>query len=102
MLPRYMRGDEAPDEVLLLDEEQRPGLQAPDEQPAQQHRGGGRARHAEREHRQQRADVPAACAAVSGATTPSTRPGAELRAVARHALRHAVAHERRAAWRRRA
>ena len=49
------RGDETPDEVLLLDEEQRPRLEPPDHEAAQQHRRGGRARDAEREHRQERA-----------------------------------------------
>ena len=47
-------GDETPDEVLLLDEQQWSRLQAPDQQAAEQHGGGRRAGHAEREHRQQR------------------------------------------------
>ena len=47
-------GDQAPDEVLLFDEQQRPGLQPPDHQAAQQHRGRGRAGDAQRHHRQQR------------------------------------------------
>ncbi len=48
------RGDEPPHEVLLLDEQQRAGLQAPHHQPAEQHRGGAGAGNAERQHRQQR------------------------------------------------
>ena len=30
-------GDQAPDEILLLDEQQRSRLQSPDQQPAEQH-----------------------------------------------------------------
>ena len=48
-------GDQSPDEVLVLDEQQRPRLQPPDHQAAEQHRGGRRAGNAERQHRQQRA-----------------------------------------------
>ena len=47
------RGNQAPDEFLLLDEQHRAGLQAPDQEAAEQdgrRRGAG---HAEREHRQQ-------------------------------------------------
>ena len=48
------RRDEAPHEVLVLDEQQRSGVESPDHQAAQQDRRGARARNAEREHRQQR------------------------------------------------
>ena len=48
-------GDEPPHEFLLLDEEQRSRLEAPDQQAAQQHGGGRRAGNAERDHRQERA-----------------------------------------------
>ena len=46
------RGDQPPDEILLIDEQHRPGVQSPDHQPA--HHDGGRrgAGNAEREHRQ--------------------------------------------------
>jgi len=67
------RGNQAPDEFLLFDEQHRSGLQAPDQEAAEQQPPPSRARHAQRKHRQQRR-VPAACAAVSGATTPSISP----------------------------
>src|SRR3989442_12974812 len=47
------RGDQAPDEALVLDEEERPGVQAPHHQAAEQDRRRARARDAEREHGQQ-------------------------------------------------
>ncbi len=53
------RGDQAPDEILLVDEQHRPGIEAPDHQAAHHDRCGRRAGNAEREHRQQ-ALVPAA------------------------------------------
>ena len=86
------RGDQAPDEFLLFDEQHRPGLQAPDQEAAEQHRGGRRTGYAEREHRQQ------------GRGARGVRRGlrrdhafdlalAEIVAVLRHPLGDAVAHE---------
>src|SRR6266849_2102628 len=46
--------DQAPDEVLVLDEEERPGIESPHHQAAEEDRRRARARDAEREHRQQR------------------------------------------------
>src|SRR5712671_3794187 len=46
------RSDQAPDEALVLDEEERPRIEPPHHQPAEQDRGGARAGNAEREHRQ--------------------------------------------------
>ena len=48
------RGDQAPDEILVLDEQQRPGIEAPHHQAAEQDRRGAGAGNAERQHRQQR------------------------------------------------
>src|SRR6266702_497128 len=48
------RRDQAPDEALVLDEEQRPRVQAPHHQAAEQDRSRPRSRNAEREHRQKR------------------------------------------------
>lgn len=45
-------GDQAPDEVDLLDEQARSGLEPPDEQPGHDDRGGRRAGRAEGDHRQ--------------------------------------------------
>src|SRR5437773_3676279 len=47
------RSDQAPYEALVLDEEERPGVEAPNHQAAEQDRRRARARDAEREHRQQ-------------------------------------------------
>src|SRR6266699_495341 len=46
------RSDQAPDEALVLDEEERPGVQSPHHQAAEQDRRRARARDAEREHGQ--------------------------------------------------
>src|SRR6266478_1914821 len=48
------RRDQAPDEALVLDEEERPRVQPPHHQAAEQDRRRARARDAEREHRQER------------------------------------------------
>src|SRR5258705_11342160 len=48
------RCNQAPDEILVLDEQQRTGVEAPHHQPAEQDRRGAGAGNAEREHRQQR------------------------------------------------
>ena len=55
MFAHIHAGDQAPDEIFLLGEQrQRAGPRTPDQQAAKQHRGGRRAWHAERNHRQQR------------------------------------------------
>ena len=48
------RGDQAPDEILVLDEHQRTGIEPPDHQAAEQDRRRAGAGNAERQHRQQR------------------------------------------------
>src|SRR5260221_2083691 len=48
------RGDQSPDEALVLDEQERPRVQAPQRQAAEQDRRRARARDAESEHRQER------------------------------------------------
>src|SRR5262249_44919581 len=45
-------GDEAPDEVLLLDEQHRAGLETPDEEAAEQHGGGRGAGNPQGQHGQ--------------------------------------------------
>jgi hypothetical protein len=66
-------GDQAPHKVFLLDEQQRPRLQAPDQQSSEQHRRSRRAGMPSASIGN-KAEVPAACAAVSGAITPSIWP----------------------------
>ena len=68
-LPRYIEAIRPQTKILLLDEQHRPRLQAPD-QPAQQHRGVRQNREC-RASASAAAPSTAACAAVSGATTPS-------------------------------
>ena len=91
-LPRYMRGDQAPDEVRPLDEQHRAGVQAPDHQAAHHHRRRGRAGNAQRQHRQHGA---AAGRVVGGLRRDDALrlALAEARRVAREALGDAVAHE---------
>jgi len=78
----------------FLDEQQRPGLQPPDQEAPEQHRRGGEP-GTPSVIIGRSAAVPAACAAVSGATTPSTLPLPKILAVLGEAPRQAVAHERR-------
>ena len=63
----------APDEFLLLDEQQRAGMQAPDQQPPSSTAVVGEPGTLS-ESIGSNAEVPAACAAVSGAITPSISP----------------------------
>src|SRR5262245_36265517 len=87
------RGDQTPDELLLLDEQQRTRLQAPDQEAPEQHRRGRRARNAERQHGQQRRGA----GRMRGGFRRDHAfdlAAAEPLAVLRHALGDAVAHER--------
>ena len=54
MLPRYIEAMRPQTKLLLLDEQQRPGVQSPNHEAAEENRGGAGARDAERQHRQER------------------------------------------------
>ena len=85
-------GDQAPDELLLLHEQERPRLKAPDQEAAEQHRGGGRARDAERQHGQERRGAGGVRCGF-GRQHALDLPLPEIGAPAREALGDAVAHE---------
>ena len=69
------RSDEAPDEFLVLDEEHGAGDSAPSRRAAQQdRRSAGPGNPCGAPAQEAMAEVPEACAAVSGAKTPSMRP----------------------------
>ena len=86
-------GNQAPDEIFLLLEEQRPGLQAPYQQAAEQHGGSRRSGDTQCQHRQQRRRTGCVRGRFRCDHTFDFAL-AEVRAIGRHALGHAITHER--------
>src|SRR5437879_10355491 len=92
-MPEVDAGDEAPDEVGVLDEKDRPWLEAPYEEPGHDDGGRWRSRNPERDHRHERSD-----AGGVGRGLRTHDPGylafAEVLLVLRVLAREAVAEER--------
>src|SRR5882762_332382 len=93
--------DQAPDEVLVLDEEERPGIEPPHHQAAEQDRSRAGAGNAKGEHRQQRGGAGGVRRGFGSEHAFDTSL-AEALLVLGEAFREVVAHEGRgdrAAWR---